>query len=152
MLNQHGIQLFAMSFVVFALPLGECRNFTLGIILPVENFNNFEADDQKAARYYLGVIPYTVDRVNKDRKILANHTLQYIWNDTGCKVDNALRIMSQQRWEKKADAFIGLGCHCELPARLSSALNLPTITHVSKHIYGAILYFLYLLYHTYYIS
>lgn len=113
-----------------AYSFGNCDNLTLGILLPFENIDEFEADNLKLAKYYAGVIPYTIDLINRNKSILPNHTLNFIWKDTACKADYALKGMVDQ-WKEKADVFIGLGCHCEQPARLASALGLPVISNVS---------------------
>ena len=106
-------------------------NITLGILLPFRASAVFTKDTRQQAKYYAGIIPYAIDIINKDPSLLLNHTLRYIWNETECKTEKALKGMVQQ-WSRKVDAFIGLGCFCEVPARLASALGLPVISHVSS--------------------
>lgn len=108
-----------------------CKRLTLGILLPFDNLGNFEVDNLKLAKYYAGVIPYTIDLINKNKSILPNHNLTFIWRDTSCTIDNGLQGVVEQ-WRSGADVFIGLGCNCEEPVRLASALGLPIISNVSK--------------------
>ena len=111
------------------------RNITLGILLPFKTDSGFLSDNRQQARYYAGMIPYAVNTINSDPNLLSNHTLNFIWKDTECRTDKALRGMVRQ-WTKKVDAFIGLGCYCDEPARLASALRLPVISNVRHWIRG----------------
>jgi hypothetical protein len=105
------------------------RNITLGILLPFKTDSDFLSDNRQHARYYAGMIPYAINSINGDPNLLSNHTLNFIWQDTECRTDKALRGMVQQ-WIERVDAYIGLGCFCEEPARLASALGLPVISNV----------------------
>ncbi len=106
------------------------RNITLGILLPFKTDGDFLSDNRQQARYYAGMIPYAINTINNDPNLLPNHTLSFIWKDTECRTDKALRGMVQQ-WSENVDGFIGLGCFCEESARLASSLGLPVISNVS---------------------
>lgn len=106
------------------------REITLGILLPFENDGDYRSDNLQQAKYYAGMIPYAINIINKDPNLLSNHTLRFVWKDTECRTDKALKGMAQQ-WSENVDAFIGLGCFCEEPARLASALGLPVVSNVS---------------------
>ena len=106
------------------------KRITLGVLLPFESERSFLADNRQQARYYAGMIPYVINIINNDPNLLANHTLDYIWKDTECETNKALLGIVEQWW-RKVDVFIGLGCDCEEPARLTSALKLPAISSVS---------------------
>lgn len=107
------------------------REIKLGILIPFNKGNDYISDNRQQAKYYAGMIPYARDIVNNDPNLLPNDTLSFVWNDTECKTENALREMAHQ-WRDDVDAFIGLGCYCDEPARLASALGLPIISHVSS--------------------
>ncbi|XP_028406591.1 receptor-type guanylate cyclase Gyc76C-like [Dendronephthya gigantea] len=109
------------------------NNITLGILLPFKTHGVFTKDNLPQAKYYAGIIPYAIDIINKDPHLLPNYTLRYIWNETECDTEKALKGMVQQ-WTRKVDAFIGLGCFCEVPARVASALELPVISHLCKSV------------------
>ena len=107
------------------------REIKLGILIPFNESIDYIADNRQQAKYYAGMIPYAINKINKDPNLLPNHNLSFVWNDTKCKTENALREMTQQ-WRDGVDAFIGLGCYCDTPAELASALRLPVISHVSS--------------------
>jgi hypothetical protein len=115
-----------------------CRagKITLGILLPFETAGDFLSDNRQWTKRYAGMIPYAINTVNNDPNLLPNHTLSFVWKDTECRTDKALRGMAQQ-WSENVDAFIGLGCFCEESARLASALRLPVVSNVS-YIYKSV--------------
>ena len=126
---------FVFLATILAHSLSDCEVLTLGILLPFDNLGNFEAHNLKLAKYYAGIIPYTIDLINKNKSILPNHNLTYIWRDTSCTIDNGLQGIAEQ-WKKGVDVLIGLGCNCEEPVRLASALGLPVISNVSINVIG----------------
>lgn len=123
---------FSLATVLTRLYLYcSAREIKLGILIPLKTDSDFASDNRQQARYYAGIIPYAINKINKNLNLLANHTLSFVWKDTECKTEKSLRGMAEQ-WSEGVDAFIGLGCYCDEPARLATALGLPVISHVSS--------------------
>ena len=102
-------------------------NLTIGLILP---YKLSTGDVQnRPGDHYAAAMTIAVDNINKDPTLLPGINLSFIWADSECEEEKSIEEFMRQ-WEKRVDAFIGIGCKCFTQARMAAALNLPLISHV----------------------
>lgn len=118
-------------FLFLILPsLVECQgNLTVGLLLPFQSAVA-TGSDFNAGKWYASAIEVALQRVNNDSSFLPSVHINYIWNETGCEEERALRNMAWQ-FQQKVDGFIGFGCTCATQARFAAAWNMPVISYVS---------------------
>ena len=124
------LMMCAVTFLT-ALPFSVASdgNLTLGLILPYRISGG--GVQTRPGIYYAAAMTVAVDNINKDPSLLPGINLRFIWDDSECMEEKSIKAFISQ-WEKKVDAFIGLGCRCFTQARMAAALNLPIISHVSQ--------------------
>ncbi len=109
----------------------------LGLLIPYNVTGAADLSGYSGGEYYAAAFLLAIDDINKDKTLLPNIFLNYVWNDTMCLDDLAIRNQiwqhcSYQGKERKGvDAFIGTGCKCGTVVKNAGALNLPIISHVS---------------------
>ena len=110
-------------------------NLTIGLILPYK----VTCDPNRPGEFYASAMSVAVDNINKDPTLLPGTSLSFIWDDSGIKEEESIKVLIRQH-ERRVDAFIGFGCNCSIQARIAAALNLPAISHVSTQCSGFLPY------------
>ena len=112
------------------------KEITFGLLIPYNFSSKVERSTYDSGLYYASAVEIALDKINKDPDILPDYCLNYVWNNTGCLEQNAIRAQDYQLHldgkEHAVNAFIGPGCHCNTVAKVAGALNIPIISHVSK--------------------
>ena len=103
------------------------EEFTLGLLIPFHTSDSFNSK----GLYYAPAISQAVEDINNMPDLLPGHNISFIWNDTECDEEQALRALFYQIQEKDVSAIIGPGCACATAARLAAALDIPMISFVS---------------------
>ena len=113
------------------------KEVVLGLLIPYNVTGKAGLSGYIGGEYYASAFMLAIEDINKRDDILPNIELKYVWNDTKCLSDLAIRSQiwmhcSYQGKERRGvDAFIGTGCKCGTVVKNAGALNLPIISHVS---------------------
>ncbi|CAH1793794.1 unnamed protein product [Owenia fusiformis] len=75
-----------------------------------------------------GAMTYAVNEINADPSVLPNHSLHFIWNDTGISTLVGTKALTQQ-WREGAVAFFGPEDSCAVEGRVAASWNLPMISY-----------------------
>eukprot|EP00112_Aurelia_sp_Birch-Aquarium-sp1_P024999 Seg811.12 transcript_id=Seg811.12/GoldUCD/mRNA.D3Y31 product="Resact receptor" protein_id=Seg811.12/GoldUCD/D3Y31 len=114
------------------------KDVFLGLLIPYNVTGGADLSGYSGGEYYASAFLLAIEDINNSKQLLPNVTLHYVWNDTMCLVDLAIRSQIWQHCSFKGtqrtgvDAFIGTGCKCTTVVRNAAALNLPLLSHVSK--------------------
>ena len=111
---------------LFLFSLTEASNYTVGLLIPMENVYY-----TKKGIYYASAISIAVDEINKQDNLLPGDSISFIWNNTKCEENKTIRALIYQMYEAKVSAIIGPGCTCNTSARNAAAFNVPMISYVS---------------------
>ena len=109
----------------------------LGLLIPYNVTGGADLSGYSGGEYYASAFLLAIEDINSNKDLLPNVTLHYVWNDTMCLVDLAIRSQIWQHCSFKGtqrtgvDAYIGTGCKCTTVVRNAAALNLPIVSHVS---------------------
>ena len=113
------------------------KEVVLGLLIPYRVTGGADLSGYSGGEYYAAAFMLAIEDINNRTDLLPNVKLRYVWNDTMCLVDLAIK---SQIWQHCSftgsertgvDAFIGTGCKCTTAVRNAVALNLPIISHVS---------------------
>ena len=115
------------------------KDVFLGLLIPYNVTGGADLSGYSGGEYYASAFLLAIEDINNNKQLLPNVTLHYVWNDTMCLVDLAIRSQIWQHCSFKGtqqrtgvDAFIGTGCKCTTVVRNAAALNLPILSHVSS--------------------
>ena len=118
--------------------LNKQNEVVLGLLIPYKVTGGADLSGYSGGEYYAAAFMLAIEDINNDTRLLPNIKLRYVWNDTMCLVDLAIK---SQLWQHSSfqgeertgvDAFIGTGCKCTTVVRNAVALNMPIISHVSE--------------------
>lgn len=117
------------------------REVVLGLLIPFKVTGGADLSGYSGGEYYAAAFMLAIEDINNRTDLLPHIKLRYVWNDTMCLVDLAIKSQIWQHCTFQSsertgvDAFIGTGCKCATAARNAAALNLPIISHVSEIIF-----------------
>ena len=113
------------------------KEVVLGLLIPYRVTGGADLSAYTGGEYYAAAFLLAIEDINNRTDLLPNVKLKYVWNDTMCLVDMAIKSQIWQHCSFQGsqrtgvDAFIGTGCKCTTAVRNAVALNLPIISHVS---------------------
>ena len=113
------------------------KEVVLGLLIPYRVTGGADLSGYVGGEYYAAAFLLAIEDINNRTDLLPNIKLTYVWNDTMCLVDLAIKSQIWQHCSFQGsertgvDAFIGTGCKCTTVVRNAVALNLPIISHVS---------------------
>ena len=85
--------------------------------------------------YYASSLLIAADEINDDTKLLPGRRLRVIFSDSQCLAETAVQQVLYQWRKLNIAAIIGAGCdECKTVARIAGSLNIPIVSHVSKHL------------------
>ncbi|KAJ8033679.1 Speract receptor [Holothuria leucospilota] len=120
------------AFLLISLGCGAIADeFKIGYLVPM---TDWQVEDQsnvanRPVGYHIaGALPYAIDEINANRRILSGHTLTWNWTDTECFINNGLEKIAEW-WREGYVAAIGPACTCTYEARLASSINFPLIDY-----------------------
>lgn len=115
----------------------KAKEVVLGLLIPYKVTGGADLSGYSGGEYYAAAFVLAIEDINNRTDLLPNIKLKYVWNDTMCLVDLAIRSQIWQHCSFQGsertgvDAFIGTGCKCTTAVTNAAALNLPIISHVS---------------------
>ena len=109
-------------------------NVTLGFLLPHNATTNASVGALAPGNHYSSALLLAIAAVKKDSSLLPGHQVTFVWNDTQCNEEAAVKAMIHQMG-KGVQGFIGPACTCETTAKLAGAFNIPMISYVSTVYY-----------------
>ena len=113
------------------------KEVVLGLLIPYNVTDEAGISGYSGGQYYAAAFMLAIEDINNRTDLLSNVKLRYVWNDTRCLVDLAIKSQIWQHCSFRSsertgvDAFIGTGCKCTTAVRNAVAMNLPIISHVS---------------------
>ncbi|XP_065066050.1 guanylate cyclase 32E-like [Rhopilema esculentum] len=116
--------------------LNKQKEVVLGLLIPYKVTGGADLSGYSGGEYYAAAFMLAIEDINNDTMLLPNIKIRYVWNDTMCLVDLAIK---SQLWQHSSfqgeertgvDAFIGTGCKCTTVVRNAVALNMPIISHM----------------------
>ena len=116
---------------------GTEKEVVLGLLIPYKVTGGADLSGYSGGEYYAAAFMLAIEDINNRTDLLPNIKLKYVWNDTMCLVDVAIKSQIWQHCSFQGsertgvDAFIGTGCKCTTAVTNAVALNRPIISHVS---------------------
>jgi len=112
------------------------KEVVLGLLIPYNVTDEAGISGYSGGQYYAAAFMLAIEDINNRTDLLSNVKLRYVWNDTRCLVDLAIKSQIWQHCSFRSsertgvDAFIGTGCKCTTAVRNAVAMNLPIISHM----------------------
>ena len=102
----------------------------LGFLLPQNATTNASVGALAPGNVYASALLLAIGAVTNDSTLLPGHQVTFVWNDTQCSEEVAVKAMIHQMG-RGVQGFIGPACSCETTAKLAAAFNIPMISYVS---------------------
>ena len=113
------------------------RDYKLGLLIPYTTVLPHLATDFNKGELFASAMTIAVEQINADPSLLADYNLTFVWKDTKCNEQIAVREQLNQV-DSGVQAFIGPGCNCHTAARKAAAFNMTMVSFVSIQAFCAV--------------
>ena len=106
----------------------------IGIILAQTIAKEKDVSTWRSGDFYASAFLVARDEINNNSHLLPRHRLEYVYNDTKCLDDRAIRLLQYQVFQRNVVGIIGFGCsRCDCLAKYASAFDIMIVSHVSDN-------------------